>query len=413
MDDLSNGAAGARRLPWGGTAADPPPEVFETQDASVLLVEDDEYDREFLAAVLQKDFQVVEVEDAFQALERLEHREFDVVLADDGLPGMKGSLLLSECQERSPITSRVLLATVLHLETVLRSVNDGHIFACLQKPVDPNTLLTTVHNAARSCRMVRERSMLISELAEANAQIYDEQQRLLELNKELRMLVTIATHDLREPLRSTRFFLDKCIERLAYLTDPTLVQYLTRVRRAHVRMDELLAGLREWLHLQTADLPMSVTDVRVVVEEALDNLARLCTEREVKLSAPEAWPLVEASPPLLRSVFENLISNAIRFSPDGPPEIALAWRPDGEMLRFEVTDRGIGIDPAYHDQVFRMFRRLESRRKFEGTGSGLAISQKIIQRHGGDIGVESERGHGATFWFTLRASASDATVPEL
>ena len=383
------------------TAADPPAGTFDAQHARVLLVEDDVFDREYMVHILQREFEVREAVDGLSALKIMENEEFDVILSDNLLPGISGEHLLRECQDRSPITSRVLLIGVLNLETVLRSVNDGHIYACLKKPVDPNTLLTTVHNAARSCRLIRERSELIGELAHANAQIFDEQQRLIGLNNELRTLVTVATHDLREPLRSTRFFLDKCIE-LLQESDPKVVAHLDRVRRAHTRMDELLNGLREWLHLQTGEFSLNPVDVGVVVEEALDNLARLCADREVELTVPPSWPEVDANAPLLRSVFENLITNAIRFSPSGPPEVTLDWRPEDGMVRFEVADKGIGINPEYHNQVFGMFKRLESRRQFAGTGAGLAISQKIVQRHGGEIGVVSERGQGACFWFTLR-----------
>ena len=393
------------------TAADPPAGTFSSDHARVLLVEDDIFDREYLTHVLQGEFEVVGVGDGDAALATIDREEFDVILADNGLPGISGERLLQECQDRRPVASRVLLSGVLNLETVMRSVNDGHIYACLQKPVDPNTLLTTVHNASRACRLVRERSLLISELANANAQIYDEQKQLIALNNELRMLVTIATHDLREPLRSTRFFLDKCIEQLSEHSDPTLVSNIERVRKAHERMDQLLMGLREWLQLQTTEFPLAAVEVGGIIEEVLENLARVCTEREVRLGAPPSWPRVEANAPMLRSVFENLISNAIRFSPDGPPDLTLRWTRDDDMVRFEVQDQGIGIDPAYHAQIFGMFRRLESRRKFEGTGAGLAISQKIVQRHGGEIGVVSERGHGATFWFTLHAAPDVPVEP--
>lgn len=386
------------------TAADPPAGTFEAEHARVLLVEDDVFDREYMMHILQGEFDVREAVDGDSALLILDEEDFDVVLADNMLPGITGEMLLRECQDRRPVTSRVLLSGVLSLETVLRSVNDGHIYAALKKPVDPNTLLTTVHNAARACRLIRERSQLIGELAQANAQIYDEQQSLMALNSELRTLVTIATHDLREPLRSTRFFLDKCITMVEGTEIESLVSHLDRVRRAHDRMDSLLHGLREWLHLQTNEFSMSPVEVGMVVEEVLDNLARLCSEREVELTVPPFWPTVEANAPLLRSVFENLVSNAIRFCPNQRPEIVMDWREENGKIRFEVSDNGIGIDPRYHEQIFGMFKRLESRRKFEGTGAGLAISSKIIHRHGGEMGVLSARGEGSRFWFTLRPS---------
>jgi signal transduction histidine kinase len=386
---------------------DPAAGAFDAGQARVLVVEDDPHDREYLVHILRQDFQIAVAVDGNAALALLESEIFDVVLADNGLPGISGEELLTECQQRRPIITRVLLSGVLKLDTVLRSVNDGHIFAALKKPVDPSTLLTTMHNAARSCRMARERSLLISELANANAQIYEEQQNLVALNNELRMLVTIATHDLREPLRSTRFFLDKCVEALADHPDGEVVGNLRKIKRAHGRMDHLLVGLREWLHMQTGNFEVEEVDAGRLVEEALDNLSQLMAEREVDLKVPDSWPSICVNPPLIRSVFENLLTNAVRFSPNERPKISISWDDNGLLARFKCSDNGIGIDPAYHGQVFGMFKRLESKRKFEGTGAGLAICQKIVQRHNGEIGVESERGNGATFWFTLPLSQED------
>ena len=380
---------------------------FDAGQARVLVVEDDPHDREYLVHILRSDFQVFDAVDGDAALALVADEEFDVVLADNGLPGISGEELLRECGQRRPVMTRVLLSGVLNLETVLRSVNDGHIFAALKKPVDPNTLLTTIHNAARSCRLARERSLLISELANANARIYEEQQSLIALNNELRMLVTIATHDLREPLRSTRFFLDRCIEILQGYEDPAVVDSIHKIKKAHDRMDDLLAGLREWLQMQTGEFDLEDVNAGLLVEEALDNLARLMVEREVDLKVPSTWPDISANPPLIRSVFENLLSNAVRFSPGEQPRLSIEWDDNGEMARFKCIDQGIGIEPAYHGQVFGMFKRLESKRKFEGTGAGLAICQKIVQRHGGDIGVDSVRGEGSTYWFTLPLAVDD------
>jgi len=167
-------------------------------------------------------------------------------------------------------------------------------------------------------------------------------------------------------------------------------------------MDELLHNLREWLHLQTGEIDLRTVNLGHIVADATDNLSRLLTEKAVVVERPAQWPTVEGNAPLLRSVLENLLSNAVRFTTDGPPTITLSWQAmPGSIIRVEVKDTGIGIDPAYHDQIFGMFKRLESRRHFAGTGAGLAICQKIIQRHHGQMGVESQRGHGATFWFEL------------
>ena len=132
-------------------------------------------------------------------------------------------------------------------------------------------------------------------------------------------------------------------------------------------------------------------------------LATLLDETKGTIRIPEPLPPVQGDPPQMHQLFQNLVGNGLKFHREGiPPEIAIhAHRVEGDMIRVEVEDNGIGIDKEYHEQVFTMFRRLHSRAHYEGTGIGLAICKKIVNRHGGDIGIKSTPGKGSTFWFTL------------
>jgi len=118
----------------------------------------------------------------------------------------------------------------------------------------------------------------------------------------------------------------------------------------------------------------------------------------------ESLPVINADSGQLSMVFQNLIGNAIKFRNDEPPFIHISSEKLDGMWKFAVTDNGIGIDPAYNDRIFEIFQRLHSRDKYPGTGVGLAIVKKIIERHGGKIWVESEVGKGSTFYFTLPES---------
>ena len=118
----------------------------------------------------------------------------------------------------------------------------------------------------------------------------------------------------------------------------------------------------------------------------------------------DALPTVSADPGQLVQVFQNLLANALKFRGDAPPRVHVSARRNGGFWEFHVADNGIGIDPRYADRVFVLFQRLHGPKEYPGTGIGLALAKKIIERHGGRIGVESSVGEGASFWFTLEAT---------
>jgi signal transduction histidine kinase len=141
------------------------------------------------------------------------------------------------------------------------------------------------------------------------------------------------------------------------------------------------------------------------VIEDLKNLelATMLDETKGTISVPEMLPPVYGDSPQMHQLLQNLVTNGLKFHREGvTPAITInARRIQNNMVRVEVQDNGIGIDEKYHEQIFTMFKRLHSRTEYEGTGIGLAVCQKIVRRHGGEIGVKSTPGKGSTFWFTL------------
>jgi len=127
---------------------------------------------------------------------------------------------------------------------------------------------------------------------------------------------------------------------------------------------------------------------------------------------PQSLPFIEVDPVQVRQLIQNLIANGIKYQEKGTiPHITITSKPaSGGMVRVEVKDNGIGIKPEYQQAIFTMFKRLHTRDEYEGTGIGLAVCKKIVERHGGQIGVESEFGKGCTFWFTVQAARKPVTV---
>ena len=167
------------------------------------------------------------------------------------------------------------------------------------------------------------------------------------------------------------------------------------------RMQRLIQDLLMFSRIGTQAMPLHETCAETALQQAITNL-RVSIQESGALVSHEALPKVLANEPQLIQLFQNLIGNAIKYQKTGKPEIVVtAARMNSKKWLFEVRDNGIGIDAVHYKRIFGMFQRLHKRDEFAGTGIGLAICQKIVERHGGSISVESQIGEGSTFSFSL------------
>ena len=166
------------------------------------------------------------------------------------------------------------------------------------------------------------------------------------------------------------------------------------------RMQGLIDDLLAYSRVGTRGKEFTATDCNVVLARTLLNLKTAIDESGAQVTQDQL-PTVPGDEFQLGQLLQNLIGNAIKYRGQGPAEIRVRCERDGEMWRFAVTDNGIGIDPEYTDRIFVIFQRLHTRQEYPGTGIGLAICKKIVERHRGKIWVESEPGKGSTFYFTL------------
>ena len=173
------------------------------------------------------------------------------------------------------------------------------------------------------------------------------------------------------------------------------------------RMQQMINDLLAYSRVDTKGQPFEPTDSAAVLSRALDNLGAAIREIGAVVTV-DALPTVTVDGSQLQSVFQNLIANAIRFRGSEAPRVrvsakrrATATAPERSEWEFSVSDNGVGIDPAYHDRIFVVFQRLQTQRENPGSGIGLSICQRVMERHGGRIRVESEPGKGATFIFTI------------
>ena len=246
------------------------------------------------------------------------------------------------------------------------------------------------------------------ELERANAELAETTARLERSNEELQRFATVASHDLREPLRVVSGFADLLARRHADNLGPDGQRFVEAITGGVARMDEMISDLLAYARAGRADQPLESVDANDVVADTLSGLERAIEDAGAQVEVDDL-PLVKGNPAALRQLFQNLIANAIKFVPEGTAPRVRVWAAEvPEGWRFTVRDNGIGIDPQQAGRIFGMFTRLHGADRYPGTGVGLAVCQRIVDVHGGHIWVEEAPGGGSQFMFTIaRAPRTD------
>jgi light-regulated signal transduction histidine kinase (bacteriophytochrome) len=221
-------------------------------------------------------------------------------------------------------------------------------------------------------------------------------------NGELSNFGSIVAHDLGAPLRAVSGFARLLQKRYKEKLDAEADEYISHIVEGTGRMQHLIKDLLEYARVGTSSKPLVQVDVNFIIEKALANLMFEITESRAVITA-DTLPTVSADDTRLIQLFQNLVGNAIKYRSNTPHIHISAERKDGEWL-FRISDNGIGIEPRQFERIFQIFQRLHTREEYSGTGIGLAICKKIVERLGGRIWVESKPGEGATFFFTLPAT---------
>ncbi len=239
-------------------------------------------------------------------------------------------------------------------------------------------------------------------LEDKNNQIKHQNKRLAESNEDLRNFATVASHDLKEPLRMINAYTNILNKNYKKLFDESANEFMGYILDGVSRMEGLLNGLLDYSRVSISEENNKKLNTQDIVDLALGNLKFSIDDKKatVKINAKKL-PQIKGNHVQLIQLFQNLIGNGIKFQGKANPEITLDCRKKGAFFLFTVKDNGIGIKEADKEKIFEMFRRLHSKEEYEGTGIGLATCKKIVERHGGEIWVESEPGHGSTFFFTL------------
>lgn len=232
-------------------------------------------------------------------------------------------------------------------------------------------------------------------------QIAERNHALERSNASLYEFAYVASHDLQEPLRTVASFTQLLQKRYADKLDATANEFIDFAVDGAQRMQQLIADILAYSRVTTHGKPLEPVGLRSCVDKALQNLHAAIEERSAAIDVG-LMPTVYGDDVQLVQLLQNLIANALKYCTNEVPRVQIrAWR-QGAMWAVSVADNGIGIAPEYHERIFRIFQRLHTRNEYSGTGIGLAVVNGIVDRHGGQIWVESEEGKGSTFSFTLR-----------
>lgn len=369
----------------------------ESGPARLLVVDDEARHLQALCDTLEdRGFEVVGCTDAAAALDALGRSTFDLLLADLRMPGMNGIELLRSALSFDPTLMCIIVTGEGSIDSAVEAMQAGAI-DYIVKPFKQSAILPVIGRALEMRRLKRTNLELERRLREHAAE-------LEATNRELQAFTHSASHDLRAPLNAVLGFATLLHDKVEAQLAPQQQGWLQGIERSAQQMSELIDALmrlssagRQALHLERVDV---ASLVQTVVEE--QRLAHAPRRVSVQLGAlPEAI----ADALLLRQVFTNLLSNAFKYTRDAAaPLVEVVHERHGDDDAYGVRDNGAGFDMARAAHLFEPFQRLHRPSEFEGSGIGLSIVQRIVQRHGGRLWALAAPGQGAAFYFTLPAS---------
>jgi len=219
-------------------------------------------------------------------------------------------------------------------------------------------------------------------------------------NKDLQQFAYVASHDLQEPLRMVASYLQLLEHRYNEKLDQDAREFIGYAVDGASRMKTLINDLLQFSRVGTRGKPFELTDLNSVLGRVHANLQFTINDANALISCDEL-PTVMADPSQMAQLFQNLVANAIKFHGEELPRVHIKAEESEKEWIISVTDNGIGIDPQYFDRIFIIFQRLHTRSEYEGTGIGLAVARRIVERHKGRIWVDSEPGKGTTFFIAL------------
>jgi len=399
-------------------------------DIKILVVDDREDNLISIETILERDnYTIVKASSGRSALKiLLQQHDFSLILMDVQMPDLNGFETAAIIYERDKLKDIPIIFITAHdydEEIIFKGYRTGGV-DYIYKPINPDLLRVKVGVFVELYRKnyqlllheqkllaanhslqkeIEERKASEEKVRMLNAQLVENNLQLKEINEELDQFAYVASHDLQEPLRKIQVFSDKILT--IQKQDEETEKYFKKIISSSQRMQSLINDLLSFSRHSANSSDFKMVDLNLVVKEAL-------VELEIKIEKSNAvitfdnLPAIYAIPSMVRQLFYNLISNALKFrKADATAEVKISSRkiagtvPEQVLYEIIVADKGIGFEQQFEADIFRVFKRLHSYHDFEGSGIGLSICKKIVDKHNGTIRAESKPGEGASFIIRL------------
>ena len=364
------------------------------QKLSLLIVDDEPASMRALCDTLEYEgYQTYGFTVPAEALAAMRERSFDLLLADLQMPGTNGIDLMRSAQLIDPTLVAVIMTGHGALETAIAAMKAGAL-DYIQKPIKLATALPVLERALAVRQLRIEKKKLEDNVRERT----DE---LKIANRELEAFSYSVSHDLRAPLRAISVLTQSLQAEHAGSLNDEGQRLLANVNAGAAHMDRLITDLLRLAQLNRQALHRVPVRFGDMAQKIIDGMTVERADRDIEFVIAD-FPTWNVDEGLMQQVFVNLISNAIKFTRDrAKARIEIGYRMDGMALVCFVKDNGVGFNMKYMNKLFGVFQRLHSADQFEGTGVGLSIVRRIIERHGGKVWVDGEQDQGATFYFSL------------
>jgi len=368
--------------------------VEPARKLSLLIVDDEPASMRALCDTLEYEgYQTYGYTSAADALVAMRERSFDLLLADLQMPGTNGIDLMKSAQLVDPTLVAVIMTGHGALETAVAAMKAGAL-DYIQKPIKLATALPVLERALAVRQLRIEKKRL-----EENVRERTEELKIA--NRELEAFSYSVSHDLRAPLRAVSTFTQVLLSDHVGPLNEEGRRLLQNVNAGAAHMDRLITDLLRLSQLNRQALHRQPQRFAEVVRSIIDGMASERAGRDIEFVVAD-FPTWKVDPGLMQQVFVNLISNAIKFTREREHAcIEVGYRMDGSTLVCFVKDNGVGFNMKYMNKLFGVFQRLHSADQFEGTGVGLSIVRRIVERHGGKVWVDGGQDQGATFYFSL------------